>query len=337
MSETRERVAKRRLGRTGLEVSEVGYGSWGIGGGQWRGGTDEEALEALHRALDLGVDFVDTALAYGDGHSEELVGRVLRERPGEAAVATKVPPLNRRWPGDPRDSVEDVFPKGYVIDSTEQSLRNLGVDAIDVQQLHVWHDAWVGGSWQEAAAELKAAGKVRFFGVSIGLPQTALEVVRSGAVDTVQVVYNIVTADADEALFALCQQNDVGVIARVPFDEGALTGAVRPDTEFEPGDWRNDYFTPEVKVDRWGRVEGIVRDLGIELDELPAIALRFCLTRSEVATVIPGMRRVRHVEANVAAAEQGPLDQQQREVLDGYRLPLVVHEPDPEPEPELEP
>jgi aryl-alcohol dehydrogenase-like predicted oxidoreductase len=323
MSETStERVAKRRLGRTGLEVSEVGYGSWGIGGGQWRGGTDDEALKALHRALDLGVDFIDTALAYGDGHSEQLVGRVLRERPGEAFVATKIPPQNRRWPGDPRDSVEDVFPKDYVIACTERSLRNLDVDAIDVQQLHVWHDAWVGGTWHEAAEQLKQEGKVRHFGVSVGLPQTALEVVRSGTVDTVQVVYNVITADADEALLPLCASEDVGVIARVPFDEGSLAGAVQPETQFEQGDWRNDYFTPEMRADRWVRVQGILRDLGIELEDLPAIALRFCLARPEVSTVIPGMRRVEHVEANVRAAQAGPLELETLEVLANYRLAL---------------
>jgi aryl-alcohol dehydrogenase-like predicted oxidoreductase len=296
-------VAKRRLGRTGLEVSEVGYGSWGLGGKQWLGGDDEEGLRALNRALDLGVNFIDTALAYGDGHSEQLVGQVLRSRPGEAYVATKVPPKNGQWPGRGDVSVEDVFPAEYVVECTEQSLRNLGVEQVDVQQLHVWHDNWLDGTWRDAAEQLKRDGKVRFFSVSIDAPEDALAVVRAGAVDSLQVVYNIFTAAPADELFGACTENDVGVIARVPFDEGSLTGTV----------------TPETKVDRWERVQGIVADLGIELSELPELALRFCLSSSEVSTVIPGMRKVRNVEANVAAAAKGPLDAQTLEVLAKYR------------------
>jgi aryl-alcohol dehydrogenase-like predicted oxidoreductase len=319
VSETGVQVARRRLGRTGLEVSELGYGSWGLGGGQWLGQDDEEGLRALNRGLDLGINFIDTALAYGSGHSERLVGQVLAARPGEAYVATKIPPKNGEWPGRGDVSVEDVFPADYVIECTETSLRNLGLEQVEVQQLHVWHDNWLDGSWREAAEQLKRDGKVRFFSVSIDAPEDALEVVRAGAVDTVQVVYNIVTASPADELFGVCAANDVGVIARVPFDEGSLTGKVTPETEFEAGDWRNLYFTPEVKADRWERVQGIVSELGIELDELPELALRFCLSSAEVSTVIPGMRKVRNVEANVAAAAKGPLDAQTLEVLAKYR------------------
>jgi aryl-alcohol dehydrogenase-like predicted oxidoreductase len=311
-------VAKRRLGRTGLEVSEVGYGSWGLGGKQWLGGDDEEALRALSRAIDLGVNFLDTALAYGDGHSEELVGQVMRDRPGEAFVATKVPPKNQQWPGRGDVSVEDVFPADYVVECTEQSLRNLGVEQVDVQQLHVWHDNWIDGSWREAAEQLRRDGKVRFFSVSIDAAADALEVVRAGLVDSVQVVYNVFNTAAARELFAVCAQNDVGVIARVPFDEGSLTGAITPETTFPDGDWRNLYFTEETKRDRWERVQGIVSDLGIELEQLPELALRFCLVPPEVSTIIPGMRKVRHVEANVAAAAKGPLDAETLEVLRRY-------------------
>ena len=312
-------VAQRRLGRTGLDVSEVGYGSWGLGGKQWLGGDDAEALRALDRALDLGVSFIDTALSYGDGHSEELVGSVLRNRPAEAYVATKVPPKNGQWPGRADVSVEDVFPADHVVRCTEQSLRNLGLERVDVQQLHVWHDNWIDGTWREAAEQLKRDGKVRFFSVSITAPADALEVVRSGLVDSVQVVYNVFTAAAADELFAACVEHDVGVIARVPLDEGSLTGTITPETTFPDGDWRNIYFTPEVKADRWERVQGIVAELGIELAELPELALRFCLSSSEVSTVIPGMRKVRHVEANVAAAAKGLLDADVLAVLAKYR------------------
>jgi aryl-alcohol dehydrogenase-like predicted oxidoreductase len=312
-------VAKRRLGRTGLEVAEIGYGSWGLGGKQWLGGDDEEGLRALHRAVDLGVNFIDTALAYGDGHSEQLVGQVLRDRPGEAWVATKVPPKNGEWPGRGDVSVEDVFPADYVVSCTEQSLANLGVDQVDVQQLHVWHDNWIDGSWRDAAEQLKRDGKVRFFSVSIDAPADALRVVEAGLVDSVQVVYNVFNTGAADELFATCAANDVGVIVRVPFDEGSLTGTVTPETEFAEGDWRNFYFTPETKRDRWERVQGIVSDLGIELEQLPELALRFCLVPSEVSTVIPGMRKVRNVEANVAAAAKGPLDAETMAVLARYK------------------
>lgn len=298
----------RRLGRTGLEVSVIGFGAWGIGGAQWLGATDEESLRALHQAVDLGINFIDTALAYGDGHSEELVGRLLRERTERIYVATKVPPKNRIWPA--RGTLDEVFPPDYIADCAEQSLRNLQVDCIDLLQLHVWNPEWNNREdWYEALRRLQEQGKIAYFGVSINdhEPDGAVPLVESGRVDTVQVIYNIFDQSPEDRLFPACQARDVGVIARVPFDEGSLTGTIRPDTEFPPGDWRNEYFKGDRKRQVYERVRELEKLLGDEVKTLPELALRFCLHHPAVSSVIPGMRKVEHVAANAAVGDAPPL------------------------------
>ena len=312
----------RKLGRTGLDVSVLGYGSWGIGKGMWVGAEDEASRTSLRRAVELGVNFIDTALVYGDGHSEELVGEVVRESSAPVYVATKVPPKNRQWPARQGVRVEDAFPREWILDCTEESLRSLGLDTIDVQQFHVWSDDWVGqGDWLDAIERLKADGKIRFFGVSINdrQPANALRLIESGVVDTVQVIYNIFEQAPEDELFAAVLEANVGVIVRVPFDEGGLTGKVTPETTFPPQDFRNVYFSGGRKQETWDRVQAIARDLGIPLEHLPEIALRFCFTHPAVSTVIPGMRTVRNVEANAAAAEAGPLSERELELLRHHR------------------
>jgi aryl-alcohol dehydrogenase-like predicted oxidoreductase len=308
----------RTLGRTGLKVSEIGYGAWGIGGTQWLGGDDRESLAALRRALELGLNFIDTALVYGDGHGERLVGQVVREAPQPVYVATKVPPKNRRWPARPGIGIREVFPYSYILECTEQSLRNLGLDHIDVQQLHVWNPEWIHEEdWRRAFEDLKRSGKVRFVGVSINdhQPDSALELIETGLIDTVQVIYNIFDQSPERRLFPLCQQRNIGVIARVPFDEGALTGQITAQSQFDPRDFRSFYFRGDRKRQVEERVAALRRDLaGVEGD-LPEIALRFCLSHPAVSTVIPGMRKVRHVEANLAVSDKGPLDEQVLAIL----------------------
>jgi aryl-alcohol dehydrogenase-like predicted oxidoreductase len=308
----------RTLGRTGLKVSEIGYGAWGIGGTQWLGGDDRESLAALRRALELGLNFIDTALAYGDGHSERLVGQVVREAPQPVYVATKVPPKNRLWPARPGIGIREVFPYDYIIQCTEQSLRNLGLDHVDLQQLHVWNPEWIHEEdWRRAFEDLKRSGKVRFVGVSINdhQPDSALELIETGLIDTVQVIYNIFDQSPERRLFPLCQQRNIGVIARVPFDEGALTGQITAQSQFDPRDFRSFYFRGDRKRQVEERVAALRRDLaGVEGD-LPEIALRFCLSHPAVSTVIPGMRKVRHVEANLAVSDKGPLDEQVLAIL----------------------
>lgn len=301
----------RRLGRTGMEVSEIGFGAWGIGAGMWRGADDRESLRALHTAADLGVNFFDTALVYGNGHSEELVGRFVKERPERIYVATKVPPKNRLWPARPGIPLQEVFPADHVIRSVEQSLRNLQMDSVDLLQLHVWNDEWLDqGDWYAPIERLKRDGLIRFFGVSINdhQPWNALRLIDTGLVDTVQVIFNIFDQSPKEELFPACLEKDVGVIVRVPFDEGALTGKVRRDTSFPPGDFREHYFRGDRKLQVEERVKKLEALLNDEVPTLPELALRFCLSPEAVSTVIPGMRKVEHVRANCA-------------VSDGKRLP----------------
>jgi aryl-alcohol dehydrogenase-like predicted oxidoreductase len=312
----------RRLGRTGLEVSEIGYGAWGIGQTGWIGAEDDESLRALNRAIDLGVNFIDTALGYGDGHSEELVGQTVRERSETVYVATKVPPKTREWPGNPASHASETFPGDWIRRCTERSLRNLGLDAIDVQQFHVWHDDWLEqGDWLETVEALKQEGKIRAFGVSINdhAPETALALVRSGRVDTVQVIYNVFDQSPEDELFDAVREQDVGVLARVPFDEGGLTGRIGPDTEFPEGDFRRGYFEGDRRREVAERVRAIVEDLGAQPDDIAEIALRYILSREEVSTVIPGMRSIRNVERNTAVGDGRGLSPEQVERLHAHR------------------
>jgi aryl-alcohol dehydrogenase-like predicted oxidoreductase len=315
-------VRRRALGNTGLDVSELGYGAWGIGQHQWLGAEDGESLRALVRAFELGVNFVDTALAYGDGHSERLVGEAVRAAGDGVRVATKIPPRNGHWPARPGTPPDDAFPADWVVHCTERSLRHLGIDTIDVQQFHVWSDEWIGqGSWRDGVERLRAEGKIRHFGISINdhEPENALRLIESGPAETIQVIYNIFEQAPADRLLAAASEHGVGVIVRVPFDEGALTGRIRPDTVFPEGDWRNDYFGGDRRAQVWGRVTAIADELGVSVERLPELALRFCLSHPAVSTVIAGMRSLRNVEANVATAGLGPLGGDELEVLRRHR------------------
>lgn len=300
----------RKLGRTNFEISEIGYGAWGIGGTQWLGGTDDESLAALRRAVEMGLNFIDTALAYGAGHSEQLVGRVAREAGRRIYVATKVPPKNQLWPARPGIGIERVFPYDYILRSAERSLKHLGMDTIDLLQLHVWNPAWIArDEWRRALEELKRSGKVRAVGISINdhQPDSALEIIETGLIDTVQVIYNIFDQSAERKLFPLAMARDIGVIARVPLDEGSLTGKIDEHTRFAPGDFRVGYFRGPRKKQVREHVESLLRDLAVDAGALPEIALRFCLSHPAVSSVIPGMRTLRNAEANCAVSGKGPL------------------------------
>ncbi len=290
----------RKLGRTEIPVSEIGYGAWGIGQKQWLGSTDQESLTALRRAIELGVNFIDTALAYGEGHSERLVGKVVAEQTHKIYVASKVPPKNLLWPARPGVSLDDVFPLDHIVQSTEQSLKNLDVDYLDVQQLHVWNPEWLGrDEWKRAIENLKTSGKVHYFGVSINdhQPNSAIELIETGLIDTVQVIYNIFDQTAQEKLFPAAVKHNIGVIARVPFDEGALTGSINRHTTFPAGDFREGYFRGNRKVEVEERVSALLADMEMTApSDLPQLAIRFCLSHPAVSTVIPGMRSINSVE-----------------------------------------
>ena len=298
--------------RTGWLVSEIGYGTWGMAG--WTGSDDAESMRAMERALSLGCNFFDTAFAYGSGHSERLLGQLLRGWRGEHVhVATKVPPKNGRFPAGADSALADVFPAEHIREMTAKSLENLGLDCVDLQQLHVWSDTWADDErWQRAVDDLKREGLIRAFGLSLNRwePASAMKALATGLIDCVQVIDNIFDQNPEDELFPLCRELNVAVIARVPFDEGSLTGALTRDVTFPQGDWRTTYFKPEslrATLDRVERLKAVVPD-GMTLPEL---ALRFILEHPAVTTTIPGMRRVRHVETNLAAS-------------DGRRLPPTL-------------
>jgi aryl-alcohol dehydrogenase-like predicted oxidoreductase len=312
----------RQLGRTGFAVSQVGYGAWGIGGKQWIGASDETSLAALRKAIERGLNFIDTALAYGDGKSEQLVGRAVAEADGKIYIASKVPPKNRLWPARPGIGIDQVFPYDYIIQSTEESLRNLGVETIDLQQLHVWNPEWIErDEWRRAFETLKSSGKVRAVGISINdhQPESALGIIETGLIDTVQVIYNVFDQTPERALFPACLRHNIGVLARVPFDEGALTGRITQATTFPEGDFRNFYFRDDRKKQVAERVGAMVAELGLpDTAHLAGVAIRFCLTHPAVSSVIPGMRSLSSVESNMTASGQGPLPPATIEILRRY-------------------
>jgi aryl-alcohol dehydrogenase-like predicted oxidoreductase len=298
----------RTYPRTGWTISEIGYGMWGMGG--WTGSDDEESLRSLDLAVELGCNVFDTAWAYGNGHSEQLLGQTLRRHARTRFyVATKVPPKDRVWPGKAETRIADVFPPDHIREYTEKSLRNLGVDTIDLQQLHVWSDAWADDEgWKRAVEDLKREKLITSFGISVNRwePVNVLRALDSGLVDCVQVVYNIFDQNPEDELFPYCQQHGIAILARVPFDEGSLTGTLGPGSTWPQGDWRNLYFTPARLRETLERVERLL-PLVPPGQTLPELALRFILNHPAVTTTIPGMRRPAHVRANLVASDGRPL------------------------------
>ncbi len=300
----------RLLGQTGIEISEVGFGGWGIGG--WGPTDDAEALRALRRAFDLGVSFYDTALGYGEGHSEELIGKAFKVERDKVVIASKIPPKTFSWPVKPYEPIASTFPADWIVQCTEQTLRNLGTDYLDVQQLHAWTDPYREQlEWREALLRLKEQGKIRAFGVSANDwdPYGPVNLARSGLVDSIQVIYNIFEQRPAEQLLPAAQEGRVGILARVPFEEGLLTGTLGPGYRFPKGDWRAEWLTPERLAEGARRVEALKRFLAPDRPTLAALALKFIISHPAVTSVIPGMRRVAHVEANVAVSDGVPLDE----------------------------
>ncbi len=295
---------KRVLGRTCWSVSEIGYGMWGLAG--WSGSDDAESTESLHRSIELGCNFFDTAWGYGKGHSESILGKVVREHPGgELFVATKVPPKNFQWPSRRESTLDDCFPPEHIREYAHKSLENLGLPRIDLLQFHVWEDAWAeDGRWQRAMEDLKAEGVVRAVGVSVNRwePDNVLKTLETGQVDAVQVIFNIFDQAPRDHLLPLCEKLDIGVIARVPFDEGTLTGTLTKETTWPASDWRSTYFIPENLESSVDHAEAL-RPLVPPGMTMPELALRWILADSRVSTIIPGMRKKRHVEANTAVSD----------------------------------
>jgi aryl-alcohol dehydrogenase-like predicted oxidoreductase len=298
----------RRFGRTRWEVSEIGYGMWGMG--SWSGSDDEESISSLQHAVELGCNFFDTAWGYGEGHSENLLGRLVRANPGKRLyTATKIPPKNFQWPSRREFSLDDCFPPEHIEEFVHKSLSNAGLESFDLMQFHVWEDAWVEDDrWARKMDELKGQGLIRAVGISINRwePWNGVRAVRSGLVDAVQVIYNIFDQNPEDELFPACREMDVAVIARVPFDEGTLTGQLTKESRWPEEDWRSLYFIPENLIPSVERADAL-KPLVPEGMTMPEMALRFILNNEAVSTIIPGMRKVTHVESNIAASDIGPL------------------------------
>lgn len=319
-------MMNRRLGRTGWRVSEIGYGAWQIGGTMWGPVEEAAAKAALAAALESGIDFFDTALAYGHGRSERLVGEVIgasgeRDR---VRIATKVPPMNWQWPARHDAPLRDVFPADWIRECAYRSLGNLGGDPIDLLQLHVWTDAWAeDGEWYDALCALREEGAIRAFGVSVNDhdPASALAVTRSGRIDTIQVIYNVFDQSPEAELFPAAQAADVGVIVRVPLDESSLGGTLRPDTVFAEGDMRRSYFRGARLAETVKRVERLRPLLAAGGQTLAQGALRFCLSHPAVSTVIVGSVDPGHILENVLASRAGPLEPSARIRLKSHVWP----------------
>jgi aryl-alcohol dehydrogenase-like predicted oxidoreductase len=319
----------RRFGRTGWEVSEIGYGMWGMG--SWSGSDDAESLSSLKAAVDLGCNFFDTAYVYGEGRSEHLLGVVVRNNTDKRLyTATKVPPKNGKWPALPEFTVDDCFPPDHVEEFVHRSLENAGLDSFDLVQLHVWQDQWVEDDrWFAKLDDLRRQGLLNAIGISINRwePWNGVRAVKSGLVDAVQVIYNIFDQNPEDQLFPACAEMDVAVIARVPFDEGTLTGTLTKDSTWPAEDWRSIYFVPEnliPSVERADALKELLREWnashpGQRPLTMPEMALRFILNNPNVTTIIPGMRKLSNVEANVAASDAGPLPAELYEQLKRHR------------------
>lgn len=325
MNEPETVVKRRRFGRLGWEVGELGYGMWGLGA--WPDSNDRESMAALQRAIECGCNFFDTAASYGEGRSERMLGELIRANPTEQLyVATKVPPLNYRWPSRREFPLSDCFPPGHIRGYAQRSLENIGVDHLDVLQLHTWEDRWLAEDWwHEELAALRAEGIVRAIGISLNRWEAwnGVEAVRSGLIDSVQVVYNVFEQAPEDELFPACSERDVAVIARVPFDEGTLTGTLTNESTWPPGDWRNTYFVPENLEPSVERAEALRRVLPAGMS-MPAAALRFVLSHPAVTTVIPGMRKTHHLVANATSSRQGSLE---ADLLDELRAHRWDREP----------
>ncbi|MBI2418530.1 MAG: aldo/keto reductase [Ignavibacteriales bacterium] len=292
------------------KVSRLGFGCWGIGKAMWAGAEDDESMRALGRAIDMGVTLFDTAFVYGNGHSEKLVGAAEKASGKQLFIATKVPSKKMEWPAAESSKFEDSFPANHIIRTTELSLMNLKRDHIDLQQFHVWNDKWAErDEWKEAIYRLKKDGKVRYFGISINdhQPSNGLKAAESGLIDCFQVIFNIFDQSPMDELFPYCKEKNIAILARVPLDEGGLTGTINPGTVFPEGDWRSRYFRDERKKQVKERVDAIWDDVKGENETVAEAALRFIISFNEVTTVIPGMRSERNLLANVATVEKGPL------------------------------
>jgi aryl-alcohol dehydrogenase-like predicted oxidoreductase len=301
----------RKLGRTDLDVSEIGFGAWAIGG-SWGPQDEKDSLDALHKAIDLGVNFIDTAAGYGNGKSERLIAQVLKERKEKVWVATKTPPVAGHWPPTPYCIAEERYPEKYLRENIDERRRNLNTDCIDVLQLHTWTRAWNRNPKPlDVLKKIQAEGKIKYIGLSTPEPDqdSVVDLMRRGYLDTVQVIYNIFEQDPAAELLPTAHEHNVGILVRVVFDEGVLTGKYTADSKFSEGDFRNNYFAGDRLARAVKRVDKIKADVADTGFSMPDVALKFALAHPATSTVIPGIRNVAQSVANAAASDSAPLSE----------------------------
>lgn len=310
----------RRFGRTNWQLSEIGYGMWGMGG--WKESDDRQSMESLTLAVEKGVNFFDTAWGYGEGHSERLLGNLLQNHSDiKLYTASKIPPKNFKWPAKPSYSFDESYPQAHIRDYTEKTLKNLNQEQIDLMQFHTWDDTWAHEEeWQRVVEDLKKEGKIGAMGISMNRwePENGMIALESGLIDAVQVIYNIFDQAPEDHLFPYCDANDIAVIARVPFDEGTLTGNITHETTFPEGDWRGTYFVPENLKASADRAD-LLRPLIPQNSDMAAIALRFILENRSVGTIIPGMRKQKNVIANIKCSDGKPMNSELYAKLKAHR------------------
>ena len=309
----------RVLGKTGLEVSEVGMGTWQLAGRPWGWDApdEKESMRALYRFVELGGNYIDTAWVYGrmdepgdkkGKHcSEELIGEFIKEsgNRNKVIIATKIPGKNRKWPAWKGVPISEVFPKGYIEKMTDSSLQSLGIDSIDLMQFHVWQDDFVKeDDWKDEIQKITKKGKVKFWGISINdyQPSNCLKTLDTGLISAVQFIFNIFHQKPEEKLLPYAKKNNIGLIARVPRDEGGLTGRLTLDTKFTD-DLRSVYFNKERLKEFMPRIEKLNKLLDGESKTLPELALRWILSHDEISTVIPGTRKVKYVDENTSVSD----------------------------------
>ncbi len=297
-------MIKRTFGRTKWKVSEIGYGMWGMAG--WKESDDLQSSKSLDLAVENGVNFFDTAWGYGEGHSEKLLGELVKRHPSTRLyTASKIPPKNFKWPALPEYSLKESYPSAHIEEYTHKTLKNLQLEQIDLMQFHTWDDGWTKEEeWQRTVEGLKKSGKIAAVGLSLNRwePENGIKALQTGLIDAVQVIYNIFDQAPEDTLFPICRELDIAVIARVPFDEGTLTGNITKDTVFPEGDWRGTYFVPENLVASAERAD-LLRPLVPDHMSMAEMALRFILENDDVSTTIPGMRKSRNVLSNTATSD----------------------------------
>jgi len=308
----------RKLGKTDLLISEIGYGTWQFANDSncWVGSTKKESEQSLLYAIDNGLNFIDTARSYGDGLAEKWIGEIIQKRSDKKIiVASKILPKNWQWPARSGTNIQDVFPKKHIINQVNESLKELDIESLDIMMFHVWLDEWASEEeWKEVIQELTKAGKVKYWGISTNNHESTncIKACETGLISVVETIFNIFYQEPIDTLLPFLKTNNIGLIARVPLDEGGLTGNINSNSKFPEGDFRNSYFSQDRLVELEKRINKLKRiiDKSNEIKSLVEIALKFILHFDEVSTVIPGMRRLNHVKENISISMKSPLSEQ---------------------------